>query len=88
MPYHQFDYRRIALKPLHERQNKFSVDDILVDPDTAPEKGGALIGQLDQVADSIRSARHQGAAVMLAYGAHMVKNGLGPVVSRLMADSP
>ncbi len=86
MPYNQFDYRRIALKPLHERQSKFSVGDILVDPDTTPQKGGKLIGQLDQIADAMRCARKQGAAVILAYGAHMVKNGLGPVVSRLMEE--
>lgn len=39
---------------------------------------------LDTIADAIRQARESDAAVILCYGAHLVKNGLGPVVARLL----
>ena len=35
-------------------------------------------------AAAIRRARDNGASAMLAYGAHLVKNGLGPIVARLL----
>ncbi len=84
MAYEQIDHRRIALKPLSDRQSKFSVDEILVDPDAPAPDPGPLADSLQRIAEQIRIARQRGAAVMLAYGAHLIKNGLGPTVSRML----
>ena len=84
MPYPQIDHRDVALRPLEERRSKFSIDEIMVDPDAPAPDPGPLAGRLRRVVEEIRDARRRGASVMLAYGAHLVKNGLGPVVTRLM----
>lgn len=84
MPYRQIDHRNLVLRPLSERRSKFSIDEIMVDPDAPAPVPGSLADRLRRVAEEIRDARRRGASVMLAYGAHLVKNGLGPVVTRLM----
>ena len=38
------------------------------------------------MAEKIRAARQRGAAVMLVYGAHLVKNGAAPIVNALIAQ--
>ena len=84
MAYRQIDHRRIVLKPLSARQSKFSVDEILVDPDASAPDSGPMADRLQRTAEKIRTARQRGASVMLAYGAHLIKNGLGPTVSRML----
>ncbi len=84
MPYQQIDHRHVVLRPLADRQSKFSVDEIMVDPDTPAPDPGLSADRLRRVAEEIHRARRRGASVMLAYGAHLVKNGLGPVVVRMM----
>ncbi len=84
MPYQQIDHRDLVLRSLSERRSKFSIDEIMVDPDAPAPGSGLLADRLRRVAEEIRDARRRGASVMLAYGAHLVKNGLGPVVTRLM----
>ena len=59
-----------------ERQSLSSVDEILADPAASPPPlVGPLSAALDEVAAKVRAARRRGAAVMLIYGAHLVKNG-------------
>ena len=84
MAYRQIDHRRIALQPLASRKSKFTIDEILVDPDSPPPAPGPLEKPIRQTADRIRTARRRNAAVILAYGAHLVKNGLGPMVGRML----
>ena len=84
MAYEQADLSGLAVQPLAARRNKTRLEDIRVDPETPPPDPGPLGPQIEWAASRIRQARQAGAAVMLAYGAHLVKNGLGPVVDRLM----
>jgi hypothetical protein len=82
--YRQFEPRRIRVRPLAERQSKHQFAEIRVDPDSPPPDPGPLAPWIETAAARIRQARARGAAVILAYGAHLVKNGLGPVVARLI----
>ncbi len=84
MPYQQIDHRDLVLRSLSERRSKFSIDEIMVDPDAPAAAAVLLADRLRRVAEEIRDARRRGASVMLAYGAHLVKNGLGPLVTRMM----
>ena len=84
MAYRQIDHRRITLQPLSSRESKFTIDEILVDPDSPPPAPGPLENSIRQTANRIHTARRRNAAVVLAYGAHLVKNGLGPVVDRML----
>lgn len=84
MVYSQADPRRLRLQPLAARTSKFHLSEILLDPDAPAPNPGPLKPRIHLVAERIRAARQSNAAVVLAYGAHLVKNGLGPLVSRLL----
>ena len=83
MAYEKVDLGRIEVRPLHRRRSKYGIDDILLDPDSPPRDPGPLAAKIGLVAERIRSARERGASVVLAFGAHLVKNGLGPLVTRM-----
>lgn len=85
MGYPRIDGRRVKVQPLAERESKHHIDEIRVDPDGPLLTASARqAGQIQIIADRMRAARSRGASVMLAYGAHLVKNGLAPVVTRMM----
>jgi hypothetical protein len=79
------DRRKLFLKPLAERRNKVFFPRDAVSPEAAP---GALpereAGTLREAVEKIRAARAAGRPVMCAFGAHTIKNGLGPVLVRLL----
>jgi len=76
---------RVRVWPLEQRRSLSRLEEILIPSDCAPrplsEAAAALV---EEAAEKIRQARLRGAAVMLIYGAHLVKNGLMEVVIRLM----
>ncbi|MBT4976280.1 MAG: hypothetical protein HOL51_07755 [Gemmatimonadetes bacterium] len=84
MAYKQLDNRQIHVQPLAVRASKHDLGEIRVDPDASPPDPGSMAPAIAETITAIRRAREQGAAVMLAYGAHLVKNGLGPIVARLL----
>lgn len=73
------------MRPLAERQNKRVIERDQITPDQAPRPLGEA-GQriLAETCARIRAARAAGRPVMLTYGAHTIKNGLGPVLIHLM----
>jgi hypothetical protein len=87
MSYPRIDSRRVKVNPLATRKNKHHIDDVRIDPDAdLPPVTSRQERSIAMVATRIRAARTKQAAVMLAYGAHMVKNGLGLVVVRMMEE--
>lgn len=79
------DLSRIKVRPLAERTSLSRIEDILVDPDAdPPDCPRATAEVVRQSASRIRAARGTGATVLLMYGAHLVKNGLGRIVNRLI----
>lgn len=80
------DPRAIRTWALAERKSMLSVEQIAADPDTAAVNP-ALAEPVEQLAAAIVAARRRSAAVMLCYGAHLVKNGAGPLVNRLISTS-
>ena len=85
MAYKRIDTSAVLVEPLTARRHKHVLDEILVNPDVPPSPG-RMVEALDRTVERVRSARRAGAAVVLCYGAHLVKNGLGPVVGRLVGD--
>lgn len=76
---------QVRVWPLSERRSLSRLEEILISPDDPPPALAAPVaGLVDEAAERIRQARATGAAVMLIYGAHLVKNGLMDVVIRLM----
>lgn len=85
MPYPQFDRFAVKMKPLAERKNKKRIETDHVSPDAKPanlsERAREVIAE---AVERIRAARAKHKPVMLAFGAHTIKNGLAPVLTRLM----
>jgi hypothetical protein len=80
-----FDRRKLRLKSLAERKNKVAFPADAVSPDTRPrELPPPEADTLRETAERIRAARRAGRPVVCAFGAHTIKNGLGPVLIRLI----
>jgi hypothetical protein len=82
-----FDRGALRFKPLAERKNLVFFPRDAVFPDAEPR---ALRGEsaaiLREASGRIRQARSGGRPVICAFGAHAIKNGLGPVLQGLIAD--
>lgn len=80
------DFSKLKVLPLTERVSLTRADDILINPDSSPkpcsEQNAGLIAECVR---KIRDARRRGAAVMLIYGAHLLRNGTATILDRMMA---
>ena len=82
----QLDLRKLQVYPLAERKSLTRVEDILLDPDgPAPAAPEGMAEVVAGCAQRIRAARERGAAVMLIYGAHLLRNGAALLIDRLLA---
>lgn len=81
------DLRKVKVLPLAQRRSLSTIEKVLIAPDapTAPIDSEMTV-QIQNCVQRIRRAREKNASVMLIYGAHLVKNGLLPVVNQLVAD--
>ena len=85
MPFDSFDRSRLIFKPLSERTDRVFIEHDHVPPDAAPKTLTPSQRVLvDEVVARLRSAREADAARMLVFGAHTIKNGLAPVITRLI----
>jgi hypothetical protein len=80
------DLSRLKVFPLAQRQHLTRADEILLDPDAPPkpctEANAALVREC---ATRIQAARQRDAAVILIYGAHLLRNGAARILERMMA---
>ncbi len=80
------DLSRLRVQPLAERRSLSRIDEILVEPALAPAHASPEVEtQVERCAGAIRRARGQNAAVLLIYGAHLIKNG-GQLLMRQLLD--
>lgn len=80
------DLSQLRVYPLAQRQHLTRADAILVDPDSAPRPcPEPLLARIAECAAQIRAARQRGAAVLLIYGAHLLRNGAALILERMMA---
>ncbi len=85
MSHPQLDRSRLYVRHLSERPNKVVIESDAVHPDTPPRPLDPPAAQaLAECVEKIRAAREAGRPVMLAFGAHTIKNGLAPVLIQLM----
>jgi hypothetical protein len=85
MAHPELDRRRLRLAPLAERPNKVRIERDCVAPGAAarplPAGADAVVAE---AAERIAAARAAGRPVVLAFGAHTIKNGLAPVLIDLL----
>jgi hypothetical protein len=85
--YKAFDATQVRTYPLRTRSNKVTYDELVLAKDLcafAPELPEGVQEQIRTVAREIVDARREGKPVILFTGAHLIKNGLGPLVVNLV----
>jgi hypothetical protein len=84
-PSQALDLRKLKVLPLAQRRSLTRVEDILVEPGASPAEispAGRRI--VCQCAEAVRQARIRGAAIILMYGAHLLRNGAALILDALM----
>ncbi|OVE78056.1 hypothetical protein BVX99_00740 [bacterium F16] len=88
MPYPRFNRIDVKMKPLAERTSKAHIEATAVLPNSPQRDLPAHVtATIETCADKIVSARQRGRSVILAFGAHTIKNGLGPIISQLISNN-
>jgi len=87
MSHPQFDRNKLLIRSLSERKNQVSIREKQVPltyrPKDLPDAGREIIRL---TAEKIAGSRSNGRSVILAFGAHSIKNGLGPLLSELIKE--
>lgn len=85
MPYRAIDPRQLRVFPLAQRRNLLRIADEAAKAAALDQPSGPAVDeQISRLAKRILAAHKQGAAIMLTYGAHLIKNGAGPLLNRLI----
>ena len=73
------------MKPLAERENRADIERDHIELERVPRQPDARAeAVLDETVARIRKARQDSRPVVMAFGAHAIKNGLGPVLTGLL----
>jgi len=82
-----FDTEKIRTYPLSQRSNKVKLDSLMA-PEAVMESGDTVsadcLEKIESVARAIRAAREKDRAVICFTGAHLIKNGMGPLLADMM----
>ena len=85
MSFSQFDRFAICMQPLSARANRKNIVRDHVSPDAEPRDLDTTAQALiRECGERVRQARRHDRPVMIAFGAHAIKNGLAPVFLRLI----
>jgi len=80
------DLSKLRMLPLEQRKSLTRVEDILIEPDSAPPPCPASVADaIRECARNILAAQKRGSSVMLVYGAHLLRNGAAAILERMMA---
>jgi hypothetical protein len=87
MPYPAFDRRGLMIRPLSHRKDKVDIERDHVPVDAAPATFSAgARAVIDETRARLIRAREAGKSRMLVFGAHAIKNGLAPVMIKLIEE--
>ncbi len=85
MPYAAIDPLELRVLPLSQRRNLLNlVEEADRAMTAAPPTDPAIRDKIERLARVMLAARDRQAAIMLTYGAHLIKNGAGPLLNRLI----
>jgi len=85
--YSVFDPNRVSTYPISSRTNKVTVDDLVWPPDVdklAVDLPDKTRSDIETIAQAVVSCRKAGKPVILFTGAHLIKNGIGPLLVDLV----
>ena len=78
-----FDRTKINFSSLALRNNKTSIEEIAINPDFPIKK---LDNRVREIAKEIINSRKNNKQVIVTFGAHLIKNGLGPLLKRMVEE--
>ncbi len=79
------DLKQLKVYPLEQRQSLSRLEKVLVEPSGKPAPCSAKVARrIQDCAGKIRAARQRDAAVLLIYGAHLIKNGGQSLLNQLI----
>lgn len=82
------DRKKIKAFPLDSRDHALVMKDIKICPKSEPAPCGEFEEkQIKLLSDAFKGAMEKNKARMVTYGAHSIKNGLGPVFCKLLCDN-
>ncbi len=85
MPFRKFDRKRLSFRELGERRNKVIIGRDCINPGREVKGlSGQVLSLVERTAGRIRNARQNDRPVILAFGAHTIKNGMAPVLIDLI----
>ncbi len=80
----EFNRNKLNILPLSSRQSKSFIEDIAINPDLPIEAKN--LENMAKISEAIIQARKNNKPVILAFGAHLIKNGLSLVLRRLIEE--
>jgi hypothetical protein len=79
------DLKKVRVYPLADRQSLSTIETLRIDPSKPPPAcPPETLAAVAECAGKLKNARNRKAAVILAYGAHLVKNGAMAIVNSLL----
>ena len=80
-------FDRTSLKTIHlnVRESKSSIEDIIINPESSCFFAKDNL-EIEKIAKAVIYARENDKPVILTYGAHLIKNGLGLVLSKMVEE--
>jgi len=82
-----FDRYKMNFYPLKSRMSKVDIVTSSINPDSKPETISKEVEQrIKTIAGEIKEAKANNRSVMLTFGAHTIKNGLGEVLSTMAEE--
>jgi hypothetical protein len=81
MPFEKFDRSKLNILPIDERVSDIDIS-VMLDPELPPPAFDNP--KLNMLSDAVVAARAKDAAVILMYGAHVIRSGCGPYMVKLM----
>ncbi|HMO37462.1 MAG TPA: hypothetical protein PKA06_15595, partial [Gemmatales bacterium] len=81
------DLSKLKVYPLSERQHLTRAEEILIEPATQPASVSAHVeSTVDLAAEAILRAKKHQSAILLIYGAHLLRNGAARIVDQMLAQ--
>ncbi len=81
-----FDRKQLKILPLSQRKSKSHLPKMMVDTKSTPIKFTGNEKALENISQKILEARKNNRSVVLAYGAHLIKNGLNLVLREMLEE--
>ena len=79
-----FDRIQLKILPLSQRKSKSDIQEIALNPDMPPPHFEGDYYLIENIADAIIHSKKASRSVIIAFGAHVIKNGLGTVLRKLI----